>query len=192
MPDISRSAGPLARLTAASRAAERPAEPVAEAGQYLTFSINQSMYAVAILAVREIIEYGQLTTVPLMPPTVRGVINLRGSVVPVVDLQVRFGGESAPPGKRTCIVIVDTPDLPDTPRQVMGVVVDSVSEVLDIADADIEPAPSFGAQIRSDFIRGMGKVRGRFVIVLDIERVLALHELAFPAGAETAAAGATA
>jgi purine-binding chemotaxis protein CheW len=97
-------------------------------------------------------------------------------VVPVVDLQVRFGGLPAPVTKRTCIVIVET-GADGGEQHVIGLVVDSVSEVLDIAPADIEPAPSFGARIRSDFIQGMGKVRGRFVVLLATDNVLALDEI---------------
>ncbi|XAH24780.1 chemotaxis protein CheW [Xylophilus sp. GW821-FHT01B05] len=156
------------------------AAPASEPRQYLTFSLGGEMYAIGILAIKEIIEYSDLSTVPMMPPAVRGVINLRGAVVPVVDLQVRFGGQPAPVTKRTCIVIVETgaEDLADKGEQhVIGLVVDSVSEVLDIAPADIEPAPSFGARIRSDFIQGMGKVRGRFVVLLATDSVLALDEI---------------
>ncbi|QHI97502.1 chemotaxis protein CheW [Xylophilus rhododendri] len=184
MPEASHSAPARARRGsphAAHDRAEAPAEALSEGRQYLTFTLHQAMYAVAILAVREIIEYGSPTVVPMMPAAVRGVINLRGAVVPVVDLQVRFGGQPAAPGKRTCIVIVEASGGQEGQRQVMGMVVDSVSEVLDIPDTDIEPAPTFGTQIRGDFIEGMGKVRGRFVIVLDIERVLALDELGMPA-----------
>ncbi|KTT12767.1 chemotaxis protein CheW [Pseudacidovorax intermedius] len=154
-----------------------PATAAAEPSQYLTFQLAGEMFAIGILSIKEIIEYGELTTVPMMPPSVRGVINLRGAVVPVIDLQARFGREPAPVGKRTCIVIVEVRTEEDE-RQVLGIVVDAVSEVLDIAATDIEPAPAFGARIRADFIQGMGKVRGRFVILLDLEHVLAGDELA--------------
>lgn len=110
-----------------------------------------------------------------MPACIRGVINLRGAVVPVMDLQVRFGQATSAVSKRTCIVIVELPgsEGPHT----MGVVVDAVSEVLEIAPQDIEPPPAFGTHIRTDFISGIGKVRGRFVILLDVQRVLDLDEL---------------
>lgn len=116
-----------------------------------------------------------MTEVPLMPACIRGVINLRGAVVPVMDLQVRFGQATSAVSKRTCIVIVELPgsEGPHT----MGVVVDAVSEVLEIAPQDIEPPPAFGTHIRTDFISGIGKVRGRFVILLDVQRVLDLDEL---------------
>jgi len=111
-----------------------------------------------------------------MPPSVRGVINLRGAVVPVMDLQVRFGRVPSAVTKRTCIVIVEIQTEED--RQVVGVVVDAVNEVLDISPADIEPSPAFGAKIRADFIQGMGKVKGNFVILLDVDRVFLLEDIA--------------
>ena len=144
-----------------------------EPAQYLTFNLAGEVFAIGILAIKEIIEYRDLTEVPMMPACVRGVINLRGAVVPVMDLLSRFGKPSSPIGKRTCIVIVEAGD-----AQVVGVVVDAVNEVLDIAPADIEPAPSFGSRIRADFIQGMGKVNNKFVILLDVNHVLALDELA--------------
>lgn len=138
--------------------------------QYLTFMLSGDAYAIGILSIKEIIEYTHMTEVPLMPPCVRGVINLRGAVVPVMDLQVRFGQAASPITKRTCIVIVEVAS-PEG-DQVMGVVVDAVNEVLDIDASDIEPPPAFGTSIRSDFISGMGKVRGKFVILLDVDCVL--------------------
>ncbi|NYI00512.1 purine-binding chemotaxis protein CheW [Cupriavidus plantarum] len=160
-------------------------QPVASAGgrtettQYLTFQLGGEMFAIGILAIKEIIEYGTPTVVPMMPPTVRGVINLRGAVVPVMDLQARFGEPSSPVGKRTCIVIVEVPAGDEC--QVVGVVVDAVNEVVDIGPGDIEPTPSFGARIRTDFIEGMGKRMGKdgakFVILLNLERVLSLDEM---------------
>jgi purine-binding chemotaxis protein CheW len=134
------------------------------------------MYAVGILNVKEIIEYGQLTEIPMMPAFIRGVINLRGSVVPVVDLSARFGHTQSEVGKRTCIVIVEVRQ--DDGRHDLGIMVDAVSEVLEIPGSDIEPPPSFGAKIRADFIAGMGKVAGKFVILLDIQRVLSVDEMA--------------
>jgi purine-binding chemotaxis protein CheW len=153
----------------------RPA--AAEPEQYLTFMLAQEQFAIGILAIREIIEYQGVTEVPMMPPCVRGVINLRGAVVPVVDLLARFGRASSAATKRTCVVIVEA-DSGNGERQVMGLVVDAVNEVLDIAPADIEPAPAFGARIRSEFLRGVGKVRGRFVLLLDVDRALSIDEIA--------------
>src|SRR6185295_1838909 len=126
--------------------------------QYLTFMLRGEVYAIGILSIKEIIEYGGLTGVPMMPATIRGVINLRGAVVPVMDLAVRFG----------------RPAVGDE-RQVVGIVVDAVNAVQEIAPADIEPAPSFGMAIAADFVSGMGKVNGKFVILLDIQQVLAIQ-----------------
>ena len=169
---------------------EQPAE-AGEQQQYLTFLLADEMFAIGILSIREIIEYGVVTDVPMTPPFIRGVLNLRGAVVPVVDLSVRFGRTARENTKRTCIVIVEI----ESPRgnQEMGVVVDAVNEVLEIARNDIEPPPEFGARIRNDFIKGMGKIEGRFVIVLDMNRVLSVDEVAVVArlgGAEEKAASA--
>ncbi|WP_427184704.1 chemotaxis protein CheW [Bordetella bronchialis] len=148
----------------------------AEPSQYLTFMLGKETFAIGILAIKEIIEYHDLTLVPMMPACIRGVINLRGAVVPVMDLQARFGREPSPVTKRTCIVIVEL-ETDDAGRQVVGVVVDGVNEVLEIAPADIEPPPAFGAGLRSDFIAGVGKVRGRFVILLAVGHVMSLEGL---------------
>jgi len=142
--------------------------------QYLTFMLGGEMFAVGILAIKEIIEYSKLTQVPMMPPYVRGVINLRGAAVPVVDLSARFGRQATEADRRTCIVIVEM--AVGAGRQVVGLLVDAVNEVLDIADAEIEPAPAFGTRIRNDFIAGIGKVAGNFVIVLRVERLLSEQE----------------
>lgn len=148
----------------------------AEQQQYLTFSLGEEMFAIGILAIREIIEYGQVTEVPMTPPFIRGVLNLRGAVVPVIDLAVRFGRTPRENTRRTCIVIVEQEG--EHGRQDMGVVVDAVSEVLEIPAAEIEPPPEFGSRIRLDFIAGMGKVNGRFVVILDSTRVLSVEEVA--------------
>jgi purine-binding chemotaxis protein CheW len=147
-----------------------------EQQQYLTFLLGDEMFAIGILSIREIIEYGFVTEVPMTPPFIRGVINLRGAVVPVVDLAVRFGREARDNTKRTCIVIVEVESAKGS--QEMGVVVDAVSEVLEISHGDIEPPPEFGARIRSDFIKGMGKINGKFVVMLDVNRVLLVDEVA--------------
>lgn len=147
-----------------------------EQGQYLTFLLRNEMFAIGILHIKEILEYGQLTTVPMMPPFIRGVINLRGAVVPVVDLATRFGGTANEITKRSCIVIIEVAT--EDGQHDIGVVVDSVSEVLEIPDSEIEPAPAFGAKIRTDFIQGMGKVNGKFVIILGVDKVLSVEEMA--------------
>jgi purine-binding chemotaxis protein CheW len=143
--------------------------------QYLTFVLTGEVFAIGILAIKEIIEYAHLTPVPMTPAYVRGVINLRGSVVPVLDLSVRFGKPGSPVTKRTCIVIMEIHA--NGERHDVGVVVDAVNAVLDIPAREIEPPPSFGARIRTDFIQGMGKVNGKFVILLDVNQVLATEEL---------------
>jgi purine-binding chemotaxis protein CheW len=151
--------------------------------QYLTFSLGGEMYGLAILNVKEIIEFGQITEVPMMPAAVRGVINLRGAVVPVVDLLARFFSRQTQAGRRTCIVIVELGAEEETP--VMGLIVDAVSEVLEIDSQDIEPPPAFGSRVRTGFIEGMGKINGRFVALLNVRNVLApdeLAELSQPAG----------
>ena len=154
-----------------------------EAQQYLTFMLGGEIFAVGILRIKEIIEYGEMTTVPTMPNFIRGVINLRGAVVPVVDLASRFGGDAGNVTRRTCIVIVEVTH--EDSQQVMGIMVDAVNEVLEIPQEQIEPAPAFGARIRADFIAGMGKVDGHFVIILDANRVLSLDEIAELTEADT-------
>ena len=146
-----------------------------DALQYLTFMLSGEIFAIGILGIKEIIEFGGLTSVPMMPDCIRGVINLRGAVVPVVDLAARFGRAASAVSKRTCIVIVETVYADE--QQVMGVMVDAVNAVLDIDAAEIAPAPAFGARIRSDFIGGMGKVNGKFVILLNIDAVLSTLEM---------------
>ena len=152
----------------------KAAAPAAVPTQYLTFTLGGEMFAIGILGVKEIIEYTSLTDVPMMSDCIRGVINLRGSVVTVMDLAVRFGRTPAPVTKRTCIIIVEVEE--EGERQVIGVVVDAVNEVLELPASDIEPPPSFGAAIRRDFVCGMAKVRGKFVIVLDAGNVLAIDD----------------
>lgn len=153
-----------------------PVAPLAaESAQYLTFTLGGEAFSIGIDGIKEIIEYGHLTGVPMMPPCVRGVINLRGAVVPVVDLQARFGRPISEVTKRTCIVIVEMGTAADV--LVIGMVVDSVNEVLELPASDIEPPPSFGSAIRSDFVCGMAKARGKFVIVLDATNVLSIEEV---------------
>ena len=143
--------------------------------QYLTFLLGGEMFAIAILNIKEIIEYGSLTEVPMMPGFIRGVINLRGSVVPVVDLSSRFGRSRTEVSRRTCIVIIEVENGDE--KHDIGVMVDSVSEVLEIPRGEIEPPPAFGAKIRVDFMAGMGKVAGKFVIILNANKVLSVDEL---------------
>lgn len=154
--------------------------------QYLTFVLGREIYGLRILGIREILEYQAPTEVPMMPLCIRGVVNLRGAAVPVVDLCARFGKPSSPLTKKTCIVIVEVPN--GKRSHVVGVLVDAVNEVLEIAQSDIEPPPSFGTSIHSDFILGMGKVRGRFVILLAESRVLSATDMQTVTQTETLAA----
>jgi len=156
------------------------AEPEQE--QFLTFLLGGEPFAISILVVKEIIEYGQLTAVPMMPDFIRGVINLRGQVLPVIDLSARFGRQQSEIARRTCVVIVEMDN--DGEKQDVGVVVDSVSEVMDIAANAIQPAPAFGAKIRADFISGMVEVGERFVIILNVDQVLSIDEMAVLASIE--------
>jgi purine-binding chemotaxis protein CheW len=166
----------MTQLTQAASAASTTDS--AQTHQYLTFMLGGEVFAIGILFIKEIIEYSSLTEVPMMPAAVRGVINLRGSVVPVMDLLIRFGKQSSSVSKRTCIVIIEVVRLGE--RQDIGIVVDCVDSVLDIPAAEIEPPPTFGAGIRADFIHGMGKVNGKFVILLDVNHALAVEEVVAP------------
>lgn len=144
--------------------------------QYLTFMLADGVFAMDISTVREIIQHGQMTTVPLMPSFVRGVMNLRGAVVPVIDLQARLGKAAATVGKKTCVVIFDSQR--ENERVELGLMVDSVSEVIEIPANQIEPPPQFGSAVKREFIKGMGKVDGKFVIILDPEKALDVDEMA--------------
>lgn len=153
------------------------ASPSAEiAAQFLTFLLAEGVYAMDIVTVREIIQYRSVTPVPSMPDFVRGVINLRGAVVPVIDLQARLGKPPGVVGKKTCIVIFN--GMHDGERVELGLMVDAVSEVVDIPPSQIEVAPQFGASIRRDFIRGIGKLTDRFILILEPDRALNVDEMA--------------
>lgn len=142
--------------------------------QYLSFVVGGDDYAVGILQVKEILQYEAVTRVPSVPRSIRGVINLRGAVVPVVDLAVKFGLAVTPNTKRTCIVIVEATI--EGERSVVGVVADSVREVLELGADDLEPTPSFGTDARVEFLTGMGKVGKGFVLLLDLDRVISAGE----------------
>ena len=146
-----------------------------DANQYLTFISGREVYGISILVIKEILEYNEPTVVPMMPDFIRGVINLRGSVVPVIDLSLRLGKEAEEVTKRTCVVIIEIQH--EEERMEIGVIVDAVNEVLDILPENIESAPNFGAKIRTDFISGMGKVDEKFVVLLSIDNVLSIDEL---------------
>ena len=192
-------------MSAATAATAAPQRAVAETGgavvsaaaahhgpqQYLTFMLGGEVFAIGILAIREILEYTAPTQVPMMPAYLCGVINLRGAVVPVLDLAIRFGRPGSEPGKRTCIVIIEV--AAGDELQQMGLLVDAVNAVVEIAPAQIEPPPAFGTRVRTDFILGMGMVESRFMILLDVRNLLAadeLEQLADAAGPQPATAGA--
>ena len=151
-------------------------EAVAQGRQYLTFVVTAESFGIAIASIKEIIEYRTPTEVPMMPRYMSGVINLRGRVVPVIDLAARFGRSQVEQTRRTCIVILEVQQ--NEEQHDIGVMVDAVSAVVEIADADVEPPPLFGANLRADFISGMGKLGEQFVILLDIGKVLSIEELA--------------
>ncbi|MBR7800731.1 chemotaxis protein CheW [Undibacterium fentianense] len=153
------------------------AQTFPESGQYLTFVLGGEVFALGILNIKEIIQYGDLTEVPMMPNFIRGVINLRGRVVPVVDLTARFNRGTTTISRRTSIVILEMEQSDQEDTQSIGIVVDAVNEVVDIPGKEIEPPPSFGAKIRPDFISGMAKKDGRFIIVLNLDQVLSIDEM---------------
>jgi purine-binding chemotaxis protein CheW len=155
-------------------------EAADDAAQYLTFSVVEERLAMSIDAVKEIIETPQITQVPMTPDYIRGVINLRGNVVPVVDLGARLGRGVLTLSKRSCIVLVEvkTPHEADNDGYVLGMLVDEVNNILEIPRDDVKPAPEFGSEIRTDFIEAMGRVNDVFVIILAIDHVLSIQELA--------------
>ena len=153
------------------KAAQALEEAVHKEGKYLTFVLCEEEYGLEILKVREIIGLLDVTPVPQTPAFVKGVINLRGKVIPVVDLRLKFGMPEAEYTKETCIIVVDVGAL------LMGIIVDTVSEVIEIKEEEIEPAPSFGEKVDVRFILGMGKIKGKVKILLDIDRVLSAEEM---------------
>lgn len=155
-----------------------PAAALAGDHRYLTFALGGDVYALDIGDITEIIEFRKLTVVPMMPPFIRGVINLRGRVLPVIDLASRFGQNATEVRKRTSIIVIET-HLADANGTVqgIGILVDAVNKVIHLGPDDMEPAPDFGAGIRSDFINGMAKYDDQFIIVLDIDEVLDRHDL---------------
>jgi purine-binding chemotaxis protein CheW len=142
--------------------------------QYLTFSLADSEYAVDLLRVREIVEFVHPLAVPATPASIRGVINLRGTIVPIADLAAKFGFARAPDTKRTCIVMVDVSGWDSMP---VGIIADSVNDIVELRAEDIEPPPPFGLSIRLDFLRGVGKAPSKLFLVLELDRVLSPEEL---------------
>jgi len=161
---------------------DNPLGALGKEGKYLTFYVANEEYGLEILKVREIIGLMDITAVPKTPDFVRGVINLRGKVIPVVELRSKFNIESTEDTDQTCIIVVDVA-FEDSTLQI-GVLVDSVSEVLDITSADIEDTPSFGTDLKTDFIRGMAKAKGSVKILLNIEKVLTAEEMTAVAGVD--------
>jgi purine-binding chemotaxis protein CheW len=162
--------------------------PTGGTRQFLSFNLGAEVFGIDIGSVREIIQHAAMTTVPLMPTFVRGVINLRGAVVPVIDLQARFGRGPAGVGKKTCIIIFDT--VRQGEKAELGLMVDAVSEVVALEPAQIEPPPHFGGAVRRDFIAGMGKLKNSFVVLLDPERAFDMEEMAALCEANQLAAAA--
>jgi purine-binding chemotaxis protein CheW len=169
------------RIEVVPEAARRIGEIVTNAaqirkeGKYLTFSLAGEEYGIGILKIKEIIGMMPITPLPQTPKFVKGVINLRGKVIPVIDLRLRFGMDSIGHTDRTCIVVVEIGQ--DGSRLPIGIVVDSVSEVLNVKGADIEDTPGFGSKLRTDYILGMAKMEGRVKILLDIDQVLTAEEV---------------
>ena len=155
--------------------------------QYLTFRLGEEIFALDITQVREVLDFPQITRVPRMPDYMRGVTNLRGAVVPVLDMHLKFGMPALERTVNSCVIIFEV-DLGGE-RTVLGALADSVQEVIDLAPGQIEPAPRIGASLQTEFIRGIGKHDGQFVIILDVDRVFTGGELV---SVQSAAAPATA
>ncbi len=149
---------------------------IMETTQYLTFKLDDEVFALDITKVREVLDFTTVTKVPRTPDFMRGVINLRGSVVPVVDLRLKFGMTKTEKTVNTCIIIVEVNV--DNETTILGALADSVQEVMDLEPDHIEPAPKIGTKLRTDFIKGMGKRDEHFVILLDIDKVFSTDELA--------------
>jgi len=155
---------------------ETMAATITETTQYLTYKLGDETFALDITKVREVLDFTTVTKVPRTPEFMRGVINLRGSVVPVVDLRLKFGMTKTENSVNTCIIITEVTVDGDT--TVLGCLADSVQEVLDLDEEHIAPAPRIGTKLRTEFIRGMGKRDDRFIIILDIDKVFSSDELA--------------
>ena len=158
------------------------AQSSAAPSQYLTFTLDKEQFAVDIHQVREVLEFTSITKVPRTPEFMRGVINLRGSVVPVVDLRLKFGLTRTEQSIDTCVIITEVESKGE--KLVLGALADSVQEVLELEPGDIEPPPRMGTRVNIDFIRGMGKRDEKFLILLDLERVLTEDELRAVSGEE--------
>ena len=146
-------------------------------GKYLTFALGREEYGIQILKVQEIIGMMDVTKVPKAPEFIRGIINLRGSVIPVVDLRMKFGMEQKADSEKTCVIVVNVSADDNAKRVTMGIIVDEVSEVLDIREEQIDPPPDFGALVDTRFILGIGKLGKKVAILLDIDKVLKTQEI---------------
>ncbi len=151
-------------------------EELSGSNQYLTFRLGEEVFALEIGKVREVLDFSTVTKVPRTPPFMRGVINLRGGVVPVIDMNIKFGMPETEKTVNTCIIIVEI--TVDDEQTVVGALADSVEEVLDLEEEQIEAAPRIGTRLNTEFIKGMGKHGERFIIILDIDRVFSAEELA--------------
>ncbi|MDX9962547.1 chemotaxis protein CheW [Desulfobacter postgatei] len=149
---------------------------ITQTSQYLTFKLDNEIYAMDITTVREVLDITQITKVPQMPDFMCGVINLRGSVVPVVDLRLKFGLEKAASVREACIVIIEI--VLDDEETVLGILVDSVQEVISLEPEQIDPPPRIGARLKTQFIKGMGKKDKEFIIILETAKVFSAEELA--------------
>ncbi len=147
----------------------------ADVTQYLTCKLGEEVFAFDIAKVREVLDYPAITKVPRTPEFMPGVINLRGSVVPVVDLRLKFGMTKTEKTVNTCVIIIET--TVDGETTVLGALADSVQEVIDLEPGFIEPAPQIGTRLRTEFIKGMGKQNDRFIIILDVDKVFSADEL---------------
>jgi len=154
---------------------------ITETTQYLTFKLEDEVFALDIAKVREVLDFTTVTKVPRTPEFMRGVINLRGNVVPVVDMRLKFGMSMTEKTVNTCIIIVEVSV--EGESTVLGALADSVQEVIDLEPEQIEPAPKIGTRLRTEFIRGMGKRDDHFIIILDIDRVFSADELSVVQGA---------
>ena len=150
-------------------------EGITGTGQYLTFKLDEEVYAIDIKQVREVLDFTKITKVPGMPDFMRGVINLRGGVVPVIDLRLKFDMSATEKTVDTCIIIIEINI--DGDITLLGALADSVQEVLDLEQDQIEPAPKIGTRLKTEFIKGMGKKKEEFIIILDIDRVFSVEEL---------------
>lgn len=149
---------------------------ITETTQYLTFKLDEEIFALDISKVKEVLDFTEITKIPQTPLFMKGVINLRGGVVPVVDMRLKFGMSETAKTVNTCIIIVEVSIEGET--TVLGALVDSVQEVLDLEPGQIEPAPRIGTRLRTEFIRGMGKRDNHFIMILDIDKVFSADELA--------------